>query len=69
MLVPNAGVFDTYARRFYHKNKGYCFVTIFTALTVMEKVEVKMEDWVDHGNRNAKGKGGKKQAAETIHID
>ena len=69
VLGPNAGVFDTAERRLYHKNKGYCFATIITTLTVMEKVEVKMEGQVDHGNSKAKGKGGKKRAADTNNID
>ena len=69
VLGPNAGVFDTTKRRLNHKNKGYCFATIITALTVMEKVEVKMEGCVDHGNGKAKGKGGKKRAVDTVHID
>ncbi len=69
VLGPNAGVFDTAERRLHYKNKGCCFATILTHLTVMEKVEVKVEDKVDHGCRNEKGKGGKKRAAESINID
>ena len=69
VLGPNANMFDSAERQLYHKNKGYCFATIITALTVMEKVEVKMEGRVDFGNGNAKGKGGKKRAAESIHVD
>ena len=69
VLGPNAGVFDTAERRLYHKNKGYCFATMITTLTVMEKVKVKVEGQVDHDNGNAKGKGGKKRAAASIHVD
>ena len=69
VLGPNAGMFDTAKQRLHHKNKGYCFAKIITTLTVMEKVKVKVEGKVDYGNGNAKGKGGKKRAAETIHVD
>ena len=57
VLGPNTGMFDTAEQWLHHKNKGYCFVTIITNLTVMEKVKVKVEGKVDHANGNAKGKG------------
>ena len=68
VLGTNAGVFDTAKRRLHHKNMGCCFATIITDLTVMEKVEVKVEGQVDHVNGKTKGKGGKKWTAETINI-
>ena len=42
---------------------------VLTALTVMEKVEVKVEGQVNHSNGKAKGKGGKKWAADIVNID
>ena len=69
VLGLNTGMFDTAKHRIHPKNKGCCFETIIMFLTVMEKVEMKVEGKVDHINGKTKGKEGKKRTAKTINVD
>ena len=67
VLDGNAGAYDTAEHWLYHKNKGFDFATIITALPVMKKVEAKVER-EDNGGRK-KRKSGNNLAVECINVD